>query len=1020
MQKYSGVAQQYGSPQALAQQDPQLMNQMVNELSQSSDPQDQAAYQQLASQGYVAGGYGGGFVVHPEMKQAMTKQQEAYAPKAVPQKSNAEQAVEAMQKQAQANVQGKNIVQASVQAEIQEPVLQQPVLRQGPVLDASYYAPKSDYWKTPTPETIGKVGPIGKTDNIKIEPPAGYAVTNMRPTVIEDAGVQKDAVAYELIEKPKFVQQSDLGIGSQLLIAADVFGKIVTGKTKEDTVINKLIRAETDYALKPLLYFEIGGINAVESEIYGTASLINSAKVSLEKNKLQYVPVKTPKLGPTVVGSSIGLVTGSPQEAQQMNEMPFGYQLGSAFGEVGIAVVGGEVTGFVGGKASTFVKTIVNPRVNTFAESTLARSTRLFESAANRIEPGLGKASELVVSRRVASVGAKLDIVGAKTGAALTNKIVDPIKYGAKFGIVEPAKARVGLIGERIAASPVGKGVSFVRQAVPDLKVYSRSIAGKYGDDLVSQPIKDLKLATESFREAPKNLVKGLKETGVYQKANYAKVVQAPNSEMAQILRATPKASKFGQKLSLRSVEELNQAAVLRAEQNLLKPASAVSKSSKALKFEPISNTLSVGRKVAKQSSEVVGLKPVSEALVSGGKTLKSGAKAVQKLALSQEAPGVGTVFNKGVTSSKNIATFEALSMAKEAAKQGKRLTQITPYPVTAPIAPSVKPSVDVKQMEKQTSAMVKESTMSSGMPSIAQPYPGTRQRMREDTELTFVSYPQEVSGGAGGKGEMIPIITPSFTPTVDPGKGGGRTDIIPIVVPVVTPDVKPVPGEDVVPIPKPRPVPPSVIPNIVPVEIPGQTPIVTPIVTPGQWQPQPEPTTPKFDIPQITLPDFPKSPRTKNAFPNFGLGGGGGGGGSLDRLTGKWRKQKNPIKSPKAMLETFGVNTGRKRSGGKRQRSNAVFGLNSKVMGASFSSGNFKVKGLKGFGVGGKSSFRVPKMGKVDAPKMGKAVFSANNMSKVGRLNMSAFGSVGINTKIFKQPRKRYNKVKQRRSRKR
>jgi hypothetical protein len=323
--------------------------------------------------------------------------------------------------------------------------------------------------------------------------------------------------------------------------------------------------------------------------------------------------------------------------------------------------------------------------------------------------------------------------------------------------------------------------------------------------------------------------------------------------------------------------------------------------------------------------------------------------------------------------------------------------------------------------MEKQTSAIFKESTMTSGMPSVAQPYPGARQRMREDTELAFVSYPQEVVGATGKNGELIPIVVPSFTPIVGPS-GGGRTDIIPVVVPVVTPDVKPVPGEDVMPIPKPRPVPPAVVPDIVPIVIPDSTPIITPIVTPGQWQPQPEPTTPKFDIPQPTMPDFPKPSGTKNAFPNFRLGGGSGGGRSFDRLAGKWRKQKNPIKTPKAMLETFGVGVGRKK-GGKSRRSNASFGLNRKVMGASFGSGNFKVKGMKGFGsVGGvRNGFKIPEMGKMSMPKMGKV-----GAPKLGKMVMGAsFGSgnfkvVGLNTKMFKQPRKRYNMTKQRRSRKR
>ncbi|MFA5365676.1 MAG: hypothetical protein WC325_10900 [Candidatus Bathyarchaeia archaeon] len=83
--RYANVAQQYGSPEAFASQDPRLMNQMINELSQSNLAEDQAAYQQLQPYYNPNAGGGGGFVVHQEMKDAMTRQQQAYAPTVTPQ-----------------------------------------------------------------------------------------------------------------------------------------------------------------------------------------------------------------------------------------------------------------------------------------------------------------------------------------------------------------------------------------------------------------------------------------------------------------------------------------------------------------------------------------------------------------------------------------------------------------------------------------------------------------------------------------------------------------------------------------------------------------------------------------------------------------------------------------------------------------------------------------------------------------------------------------------------------------------
>ena len=82
--RYGPVVQQYGSPEQLAQQDPRLLNQIITELGQSGEAQDQAAYEQLKE--YYSPSVGGGaFIVHQDMKDAMTRQQQAYAQPVQPQ-----------------------------------------------------------------------------------------------------------------------------------------------------------------------------------------------------------------------------------------------------------------------------------------------------------------------------------------------------------------------------------------------------------------------------------------------------------------------------------------------------------------------------------------------------------------------------------------------------------------------------------------------------------------------------------------------------------------------------------------------------------------------------------------------------------------------------------------------------------------------------------------------------------------------------------------------------------------------
>ena len=871
--------------------------------------------------------------------------------------------------------------------------------------------PRSDYWTaTPSPAKPSVMPASGadltRAGGTQITPPAGYTVTKvesvmvpakeelepssywtatptpektavMGPTVAKAPMVE--AVSYEVTKKPEPVKQSDLGIGAQLLVAADVFGKVVASQTKEDTLINKLIRAETEMAIKPVLSFEAGAVNALETEAYGTASLAKSAVSSVQQQKLVYTPVKTPQLGPTVVGSGISLITGSG-EAQRMNEMPFGYSMGSAFGEAGAALLTGMATGAVAGKTSTVIKTVVNPRINKAAESALARSTRLFESAANRIDPGLGKASEL--SRRAAAIGTKLDLVEAKAGAALTGKLVSPVKYGVKYGVVEPVKAKAVLVGEKVAASPVvTKASSVARRVVPDLKAYSKMVTGKYADDLVPQSFKDVRLASEPFREAPANLVKGIKETGVYQKASYVKSVQAPNTEMAKLLRAVPK----------ESLDDLTLKAALKAEQKLVSPAVTKTVSKVSVTKPYISKEL--GQIGSLTTVKTKTSTPITK-MVSDIKKSASNARASIGKAVGTRQTVITQVKPLSVKSTKNISTFEALQMSKQVAKQGKRLTQLVPYtPKEVSAIPALaKPATEVKQAATQIQKATTKQTKETTLPTLT-PYPGTqRQRIREEYELVPVSYPKEVSGFTDKGSGLVPIMTPDLTLSISEE---GKSEFVPVIDPFVIPDVAPKHDPEIIPKSEFVPV---IVPFVIPDVAPKHDPEIIPIHVTDQWQPIPTPQ----DTPGPTIPKIPQ-------FPSFSLGGGSGGRGGGDALTGRWFKYKNPIKTPKQMLKDFSSFGGGKRKG---KRSSSGIGLNDKALRNSFriGGGTVKIGGTKSVGGFG---FSVGKMPKVAVVKMPKTV------PKFGRMDLSLV-PVRTNIKKVKQPRINYNLSKQRRKRKR
>ena len=174
--------------------------------------------------------------------------------------------------------------------------------------------------------------------------------------------------------KPKPRPFGSYGFAYQALMAMELgeaFFKQLTGqKQASNLAISGLFTPS---------YITIGGVNALENRVYDTAGLIGSVKRSVETGKLQYVPGfegfnpnwKTPRLGPTPTGSLIGLALGNPEQAQEMNKMPYGYAIGAALGEGSLFVLesygaGKVISKIRGGK----VTTITGARELEFARGT--------------------------------------------------------------------------------------------------------------------------------------------------------------------------------------------------------------------------------------------------------------------------------------------------------------------------------------------------------------------------------------------------------------------------------------------------------------------------------------------------------------------------------------------------------------------------------------------------------------------------------------------------------------------------
>ena len=572
----------------------------------------------------------------------------------------------------------------------------------------------SNYWtQKPSPSKPATIGV--PTSGIMINPPTGQTVVNVKP-------IDNETIGYELIQKQAPLKQSDLSIGEQALIAFDVGSKLLNAYTKDNPIAN----AEVKMALNPLGFAGVGALGVLEKRTYELASLPGSAAKSIKENRLVYAPGfegfneqwKTPKFAPTSVDAAIGQVLGDSSEAKSIQAIggggsnAFYYQMGSVLGEASFLTVTSLAENAAINKTTKFVKTVINPKIDFFAENTLSKSKMLVESGLNKIEPGLGKATSLVAKSKAVEIGTKLDLVETKISSKFIQNIVNPIKYGKVTnsmlsGLVS-TKKEVVTFGERglDLAMPQGSAEAslFMRNVVkPNLSNYSKVLKPTvklYSDDIVkaTQPaITNLKAFTSPLKQMGQKAIFTAKEPWIYSKS-----IAFPQAK-AKILTST------------KAIVSLTDNAILQAKQPLM-----------------YVKNVQVPTQIGKATQI---LKPATTALTSQ-KTqllteLKVSTKILTKSGTAQTAKAIGIV----------AAGTARYSLGLAAPKQTIKRTPLKFDVPTVKVHQQTTQIINILAQPKQST---KKSIQTVGMPSIVQPYPKTATRSREDEETLYLTMPGE------------------------------------------------------------------------------------------------------------------------------------------------------------------------------------------------------------------------------------------------------------------------------------
>ncbi len=665
-----------------------------------------------------------GFVIHQDMKDAMTRQQQAYAAPAVSQPT------------------GNPVYNATHDSEgnVLESALQESNIVNAPVPTPSPTPtePPSDYWvnpatksfetataqasSTPAPAPVEKVvvvqpstfweGPATSTAEmtaiihpseaaVLIPKEEGYVTTNLRPVVVDG----KEMIAYDLVPE---VKQSDLSIASQLTIGIDalskVFPALVEQQYGKDTPLSKIIKTEYATSGQFLLGFGAGEIAALESNVYGTAGLFGSAKKSLESGKLVYAPGfegfnsewKTPILAPSSVSAAIGSVFGDSGEAEAFRRQSLGYQLGSVAGEVGVIVVSGEAAG----RATGFVRANVTPKFVNVAESVMARSKLAVMAGLDRIEPGMGKAAELTFDRDVAKISKALGGASSKVKGGFNNKLIQP----AKSKLVNPVLKRGELVQDSIYRAV---DAAITPKGSDEASVFMRAVAKPNLNDYSKVANLNINL----------NKAKGYKPKFEFETPSS---ISNAKGFARQVLKA--------EKVQPKTVKPYVNNPIKNLEAELKQP----------LKAQPV--------------------KPDSDMFKGGGK----GKGQIVQIGLDAKSQTV--VKSEAFKVSKMTKAYNNQLKANRSALQSKQGVNAQAVSV---------------QVSKEAPALVKPSKLRiSGAPNIVRPYPDTsRQRESESVEYTIVTYPKGVSSPrlpntrTGQSGYNIA----AFMPVVGSGQGRGQ-----------------------------------------------------------------------------------------------------------------------------------------------------------------------------------------------------------------------------------------------------
>jgi len=732
----------------------------------------------------------------------------------------------------------------------------------------------------------------------------GYEVTKTE-TVETPQGVAKTFTVTPVASKTEvgvaaqFMGFQKFGLEAINILAERQFGK--------DSLGTKLVRAETQYGMSPLLSFGGGGMAAVESEAYGFANLATSVKASLETGKLQYKPYnENIRLAPTVSGSALSLLSGG-EEAREFSRMPTAYQVGAGFGELGLFIAEGFGVGKVAGYGvKTYTK--IAPKINIVADKVVGEAAwKVYDKGYRFIEPAYQKFNR---------ASQALDVVDTRFGVAYKSGL-SSVRYKVANPIIQGAvrtRAEVSTVASRGGDLLTGG----VKRVAPETVGYVKTVGApnlrqnlaRYASPLTSNRLtKEVKMY---------NVVS--KGRGAFKADEALKAVSTVKPFKAAIKRVPS-----GAKVDSSTLADIQLKSALNAERNLLKGGKVF-----AVEPAPVRGFVP---KVSAKDVLVLKVKNAYGAL--SGKGLLKENFGFQELSGMSRSAKQKAVFDirtekligkikggpKGVASTKNISTFEALKLVKKVSKQSKPLSQIRGLSLEEisgekGVAQLKSASKPLTVQLNRTLTVTGQKSRISGLPNLASAYPGSRARVVEEEEISYLTYPGKdlsiVKPQMSTRLESSFRSTSSFMSTQNIFTGGfqgsaGQTKVTPksvndftqtTVMPTVTPKFKPSFTPKVSSV-----VVPDVMPTVTPKFKPSFTPKFSSVVVPDVM-----PTvTPKFK-PSFT----PKlSQGSKLYSPKFmsplGVGGGSGGGGGYDVLSGKWAKRNTRIKSSNEMLKTFG-----------------------------------------------------------------------------------------------------------------